>query len=292
MIYTIENDYLTAKISDVGAELISLKSKRDECEYIWQGDEKYWTGHAPIMFPICGRLFGGKYTYRGKEYEMPIHGIVRHEEFALKSASASEITLEYASNEKSRTMYPFDFVFDVTFKLMLKSVEVKFNVKNTGGNDLIFAVGGHPAFNVPLGKSGKFEDYYLEFDKKCAALRVDFSDTCFCTGNDRQFTEGGTKRIPLTHDLFDNDAIFLYNTDKNVTLASEGAKNSVTVSFDGMKYVGIWHKPKTDAPYVCIEPWSSIPSYDGAVDDLESKEQMVHLPSSYSYKNSFMITVN
>ena len=289
MIYAIENDYLKAKVSDTGAELVSLTSKIDGCEYIWQGDEKYWTGHAPIMFPICGRLYEGKYTYKGKEYKMNIHGIVRHENFMLKSASASEVTLEYTSNDKTKDIYPFDFIFDVTFRLESASLEVRFDIKNTGDKELIFAVGGHPAFNVPLASNGKFEDWYLEFGKECNALRVDFSPNCLCTGEDKPFSENGVKRINLTHDLFDKDAIFLYNVDKKITLASKISKKSVTMRFNGMKYIGIWHKPKSDAPYVCIEPWTSIPAYEGKTDDLETKDGMTHLPCGYSYRNAFKI---
>ena len=25
-------------------------------EYLWQGDATYWSGQAPILFPICGGL--------------------------------------------------------------------------------------------------------------------------------------------------------------------------------------------------------------------------------------------
>ena len=95
----------------------------------------------------------------------------------------------------------------------------------------------------------------------------------------------------MKHDLFDDDAIFLYNVDKTITLKSDSHKYAVTLKYDRMKYVGLWHMPKTDAPYVCIEPWTSIPANDGVVDDLLTKEEMIHLPVGYTYKNSYSITV-
>jgi len=291
MIYTIENDFLTVKVSSLGAELTSIKGKANDCEYLWQGDEKYWAGQAPIMFPICGRLYEGKYTYLGKEYTMPNHGIARSSEFALKSAAQDEITLSLVANEETKKCYPFNFTLNVTFKLVKSSLEITYNVINNDTCELIFGVGGHPAFNVPINNQGSFDDYYVEFDNSCNALRVDFSPTCFCTKDDKIYTQGGTKRIDLSHNLFDDDAIFLYNVDKAITLKSDKYKGSIKLKYDRMKYIGLWHMPKTDAPYVCIEPWSSIPANDGVIDNLLTKEEMIHLPVGYSYKNTYSITI-
>ena len=77
MIYTIENDSIRVQISDVGAELQSIVGKKDNTEYLWQGDAQYWSGRAYNLFPICGRLTDGKYTYQGKTYEMNLHGFAR-----------------------------------------------------------------------------------------------------------------------------------------------------------------------------------------------------------------------
>ncbi|MBO5286783.1 MAG: aldose 1-epimerase family protein [Clostridia bacterium] len=290
MIYTIQNDFLTVSVSDIGAELTSIMSK-DGCEYLWQGDEKYWSGRAPIMFPICGRLFNGEYTYLGKTYKMPSHGIARASTFSLESISKDSLTLQLKGDENTKQSYPFDFTLDVTFALKGNTLDVRFKVKNNDEKELIFGIGGHPAFNVPINDEGFFEDWYVELDKRSDAFRVDFSPTCFLTKNDKLYNEKGTKRIDLWHDLFDNDAIFLYNTSKKITLASERSKRSVTLCFDGMKYVGLWHAVKKDAPYLCIEPWTSVPATDGKIDDLLTKDEMIHLPSGYTYKNSFSITI-
>ena len=290
MIYTIQNEYLTVEISDLGAELMSVRTK-DGHEYLWQGDSRYWEGRAPIMFPICGRLYNGEYTYLGKTYTLPNHGFARKSVFALKSAAVSFVTMELVSNEETKELYPFDFVFDVTFALNGNELSVKYEVKNKDERDLIFSVGGHPAFNVPLDDGLDFEDCYVEFTKPCEAVRVDFSPTCFLTHNDKPYSEGATKRIDLRHDLFDNDAIFLYNVCKEITLASEKSPRSVTMKFDGMKYIGLWHAVKTDVPYVCIEPWTGIPATDGITDNLATKEEMIHLPSGYSYKNGYSVRI-
>lgn len=51
---TLQNEFLTVEVSDLGAELQSIKDA-DEHEYLWQGDDKYWGRRSPILFPIvCG----------------------------------------------------------------------------------------------------------------------------------------------------------------------------------------------------------------------------------------------
>ena len=37
-----------------------------------------------------------------------------------------------------------------------------------------------------------------------------------------------------------------------------------------MPYVGFWHQPKTDAPYLCIEPWATLPGRDNTVEELST----------------------
>ncbi len=290
MLHTISNDFLTVSVNSLGAELYSITSS-DGVEYLWQGDKKYWGGRAPIMFPTCGRLYGGKYTYLGKEYSMPNHGIARASEFELRELSKSCLVLELRADEKTKEQYPFDFVFQACFTLCEKSLEVKYIVKNTDTRDLIFGVGGHPAFNVPLEKGLSFEDYCVEFPRECEAIKLDFSPACYCTHQDKVFTGKAIKKIDLCHSLFDDDAIFLYNVPKSAKLWSEKSKRSVTISYENMKYLGLWHAPKTDAPYICLEPWSSIPATEGVVDDLLTKKEMYHLPCGYTYRGGYTITI-
>lgn len=290
MIYTIKNELLTVQVSSLGAEFQSIKTT-DGCEYLYQGNPEFWSGRAPIMFPICGRFFGGKYTYLGKEYEMGSHGFARHSEFSLSFASESAVTLTLTQNEETKKSYPFNFKLDVTFSLKGSELFVDYKVTNTDEKTLIFALGGHPAFNVPLDDGLNFEDYAVEFDKPCDAFRLDLSPTCFCTYEDKLYTQGGTKTIKLAHELFDNDAIFLYNVPKKITLFSAKGSRAVTVRFDKMKYIGLWHAPKKPAPYVCIEPWNSIPSKDGEIDNLLTKREMIHLDTGCVHKTGFSIEI-
>ena len=55
---TLQNEFLTVEVSDLGAELQSIKDA-DEHEYLWQGDDKYRGRRTPILFPIVCGLYQG-----------------------------------------------------------------------------------------------------------------------------------------------------------------------------------------------------------------------------------------
>ena len=77
MEYTIQNQELSVTVSDFGAELRSIRSK-DGTEYLWQGDPTFWKDRAPNIFPYVARLTEGKYSLKGREYQMKIHGFVKY----------------------------------------------------------------------------------------------------------------------------------------------------------------------------------------------------------------------
>ncbi|MBQ6818168.1 MAG: aldose 1-epimerase family protein [Clostridia bacterium] len=289
MLYTIENDLIRVEIDSLGGEMMSVKTKADDTEYLWQGDPAYWKGRAFHLFPICGRLYGGEYTYKGKNYPMNIHGFLRASDLTVTEQARDTITFLCTDSEESRRQYPFAFRFYLTYRLVDQTVEIDFAVENTDGKPLIFTLGGHPGFGLPLQDGLAFEDYTVEFAAR-SPEKLLFSPTCFLTGETEPFAlENG--RLAMRHDLFDQDAIFLQNMGDWVTLRSDKGTKGVTVRCPDMKYLGLWHKPLSDAPYVCLEPWLGIPSYEGKIDDLETKRDMIHLPAGETFRSGFSITL-
>ena len=290
MLYTIENDKIKVSFSDKGGEMQNLILKSSGVEYLWQGDPEYWAGRAYNLFPICGRLTEGKYTYKGKEYEMNLHGFVRDMIMTVEDKSETAITFVLGSNDEIKKQYPFDFVYKVTYELDGAKVKTVYDIRNTGEDTMYFAVGGHPGFNVPLAQGEKFEDYYLEFD--CVKPMEWMQMTpLFYTGKNKPYPMTNGKIIELDHSLFSEDARFFTNMCKYVTLKSKLSGAFVRLEYPKMRNLGIWHKPATKAPYVCIEPWSSVPSFDGKIDDLESKNQMEALGKGERYLGGFDIVI-
>ena len=143
---------------------------------------------------------------------------------------------------------------------------------------MYFGIGGHPGFNLPMEERLSFDDYELEFSERCEPKRILFSQECFVEGKKAyELTEGN--RIPLQHNIFDEDAIVLEGTSGQVLLHSLKGKKGVKVAYLDMPYIGFWHMPCTDAPYVCIEPWFSLPSRQGTTEDREKQEDLLYLES-------------
>ena len=69
---TIQNEHLSATISQRGAELKSLKYKG--LEYIYPSEAQIWDKSAPLLFPITGSVNGDTYTHKGVTYHMEKHG--------------------------------------------------------------------------------------------------------------------------------------------------------------------------------------------------------------------------
>ncbi len=287
---TIQNDCLALRVDEFGAQMTELCSKAGT-QYLWNADKAYWGESAPALFPFVGRMTDGVYTLHGTQYSMPLHGFAKRNMFAVEERTAESVTFLLKDTDETRKDYPFRFTFRVTYTLRGASVVVTYFVRNDGDDTMPFGIGGHPGFRIPLAEGTKFEDYEIRFPEPCMPDRIGFSDTGYLDGSALPYPLKDGVSIPLRHDLFDHDAIVLRHTPRSVTIRSDKTSRSVTVDFPGMPYIGFWHMPKTDAPYVCIEPWVSLPSRQGIVEDLAFKADLTRLAPGEEYTNEWKITV-
>ncbi len=290
MIYSIENSELKVSVETKGAQLKSIFSKSTGVEYLWQGDPKYWTGRAYNLFPFVGRFAEGKYVVEGKEYAMDRHGFARGSEFCLAEKNESSMTFIICSNEQTYKIYPFKFIFSVKFEIIGKKLSVAYGVKNVGQNTMYFGLGGHPGFNVPFD-GGEFEDYFVEFSEGCQPTQIILNEKGLVGEERIPLKLDGDKRIALRHNLFDNDAIVMENIPKAVFIKGKNTDRAIRVSYTEMDYLGIWHMPKTDAPFVCIEPWMTLPSPDGKPEVLETKKNIGKVEPLQSFSTFFDIEI-
>ncbi|MBE6566333.1 MAG: aldose 1-epimerase family protein [Ruminococcaceae bacterium] len=275
MFYTLQNDKLTVKVSDVGAEIHSVR--REDCEYIWVGDPAFWSSHAPLLFPVCGRFFEGKYTHKGEAYEIACHGFIRKSPLTLVCVNDTSICFSVTSTEETKKIYPFDFELKIWHILKGESITTRFEIANTGEVVLPATVGGHPGFNLPLGGEGEFADYYLEFKNPCTPNQIEISPRGLFTGKLTAYPLVDGNKLPLSHKLFEIDGIFLSRMDSTVTLKSDKSTRAVTLEYPDMPYLGIWHPSACEAPFVCIEPWCGLPGYDGTMEDITTRPNMFHI---------------
>lgn len=268
MTVTIENEFIVAKIAKAGAELISLKSKKTQLEYIWQGDPAYWGRHAPVLFPIVGRLKDDKYSYNGQTYSMAQHGFARDSLFEVIKQGTNYVTLVLKSSKETKKNYPFDFKLILCYELIEERVIVNYQVENTGTQHMYFSIGGHPAFNTPLEKNLTFEDYYLSFTPLKSRIQIPLKGP-YLDMEHKTLGQTNTS-LDLRRKMFENDALIFETKGINAfTIASDESPHSITLSYTDMPYVGIWSPYSKEAPFVCIEPWC------GVADTLQSNGQLI-----------------
>ncbi len=265
---------MTVTAETFGGQLVSVK--KDGQEYLWQRDPSYWKDSAPNLFPYIARLYDGKYTFEGKTYSMKIHGFLKYRELTLIEQEKDRMTFELRYDDETLEQYPWKFVFRISYILKENELSVSMEVLNEDEKTMYFGVGGHPGFCVPMEEGLAFEDYYLELPEAEDPVRIGFTEACFRNGEDEAYSLSEGKRILLRHDLFDQDAIVLKNAGHAVRLGTDKGEKGLILRWD-YDYVGFWSKPGTDAPYVCIEPWGSLPSRDGKPEDFAAQPDLLTL---------------
>lgn len=290
MIYTLRNSEMEVLVSSKGGELVSLRDA-DKTEYIWIGDARYWKRHAPQLFPCIGRLTNGQYRMDGVLHEMGQHGFLRDYELTKVEESETSLHLQLTSDASTRQLYDREWIVDIFYTLCGKTLSVKFQVRNCDTRTMRFGYGIHPGFNVPLNPALRFEDYRLDFHEASIPKQMELTERYTISGGMHDYALEEGRYLPLQHSLFDHDAIILKDMPHTVTLGSQKDEKKVTVAFPDMPYLGIWHAPETDAPFVCIEPWSSLPSTDGIIDEFETKPDFITVEPEETYTNRWSISI-
>ena len=290
MDYTIKNNIIEVVISDHGAEVQSVKGAHTGEEYMWQADPEIWGRHAPVLFPIVGRLKNDEYKYQGKTYHMGQHGFARDCDFEVENHTQESITFLLKDNEETREMYPFKFEFRVNYNLMNNLLEENFSVVNKSDETMIFGVGGHPGFNLPVNNGEEKEDYYFDMHPSIARVKIPLKGA-YLDWNNRSLASTDSF-IGLSDELFKDDALIyeLHGHDNKVSLRTDKSKFHINVWTRNAPYVGIWSQYPNTANYVCIEPWWGIADREDADGELEHKYGMNHLEPGKEYQAGFSIT--
>lgn len=278
---TLKNDRITVEIAKKGAEM--RKMTFDGKDILWNGDPAYWTGVAPVLFPLCGGLRDNKYTVGGKEYTMELkHGYARVSDFAVEKSGCNFVTFLLTDTPESKEVYPFSYEFRITYSLRDTAVEVKYEVKNLSDEKMYFSVGSHEAYACPEG----IEDYDIIFPQK------ETLNTCVLDGS---LLAHETKPIikesnvlPLYEKYFEIDAlVFKSVKSRSAMLRNRKTGRNLTVDFPGCNYLLLWTKP--GAGYICIEPWCGIPSMNDDGYAIEEKEGILTLEPNEVFKKSHTI---
>jgi aldose 1-epimerase len=113
---------------------------------------------SALLTPWVNRVRNGNYSFKGKNYQLPIneptlgnaiHGLLARAPFTVVQQLDASVTLEHTYKGEEPN-YPFPFIFRYTYTLLNEGgLEITFYAQNTGITSMPFACGWHPYFSFP-----------------------------------------------------------------------------------------------------------------------------------------------
>ena len=237
-------------------------------------------------------LPNGEMEAFGKRCTMKRHGVARINPFEVLEQHKNSVTFVQRSDENTKRDFPFDYELKIKYTINGDTVTNEYIVTNTGEDKLPFVIGGHPAFNCPLAKGEKFEDYKVVFDKNITkpCLRPDHHTGLVNVFEKFDEMHGGDT-LSLVHELFEEkDALIFENCEaKSATLIGKSGKG-VKIEFQDMNNLLIW-SAVGNAPFVALEPWTGLASCNDEDGLFEHKRGMTVLEKDETASFKFKITM-
>lgn len=276
-----------------GGELISFKLNGKErihqgADCVDENGKVYWKRHAPVLFPIVGKLKRNQTIINGKPFEIFQHGFARDMEYEPVTKLENFHSYVLRSNKTTMVRYPFDFELYNTYRMDANNLTTIYKVINTGKVNMPFCIGGHPAFVIDPEEMRK-GNYYLEFETDEDKIHFLYLvDGLIGTGYGKNIM-ADKRRIMLGPDSFKDDAIIMKGiTSSKISLRNKYKENPIlTVEFSDFPYLGVWSKP--NAPFICIEPWHGISDAIKSTGIFAEKTDMILLKPGQSYECRFTV---
>lgn len=288
--HTIASPALAADVAADGAELTRLRTADGE-DLIWHGGPA-WPRHAPVLFPIVGRLVDDTLLHDGRAHRLGQHGFARDRRFVWVERGAGRAVLELRDDAATRAVFPFPFRLSLAYEIDGRTLTVITGVDNPGDRPLPCGVGAHPGFRWPLVDGVPQERHRLEFERAESRFILGVRDGLL--GAPIPSPIDG-HRLRLSPDLFAGDALVLPDVaSRSVRFVAEDAEGreirALTVAWTGFKDLGIWSKP-SGAPFLCIEPWYGMASATDWHGEFAGKPGILVIEPGGSRRLSWSVTV-
>jgi galactose mutarotase-like enzyme len=265
---TITSGALTAAINPLGAELSSL-TDADGRELMTNADPAFWSGRAPLLFPVVGKPASEVIRVDGREYPMKQHGFARRLPFDLVDAGDAHAVFALTDSDETREHYPIAFRLEVAFRLDGASLAIDVAVHNPGDVPLPASFGFHPAFAWPLPYGAAREAHRITFaaDEPGRLKAIAADGTIAASEVDSPLQDA--RVLPLADDLFAHDALVWNPIHSQAVTYGADAGPRLEIAFPDTPMLGIWTKP--GARFICVEPWHGIADPEGYVGELKDK---------------------
>lgn len=290
--HTLKNEVLTIEVSGHGAELSSIR--KGNVEYLWQADPKFWARHSPVLFPIVGSVWEGRYRVEGQKFCLGQHGFARDMDFTLVGQTDTEIRFRLDSTEETLAKYPWPFRLEIAYRLHGSKIDVIWEVTNPGCSEMYFQIGAHPAFNYPDYDQSEKARGYFSFDRteglECIRIK---EKGCVDAVTKYPLELDGKGLYPLSDDTFDViDTLMLQDSQlRKVTLHRTDATPWLSLAFTA-PVVGLWSPPAKNAPFICIEPWYGRCDRAGYEGDYRDKDWINRLAPGETFSSVYIIEIH
>ena len=271
----IDNKVLSLTVCEKGGEMSSLTYKG--YDVLYKGDKEYWSGKNPTLFPIIGSPNSKEYVLDGVKYPIKNHGLIRYADLKCVCDDGEKITMRLHSDEETLKQYPFEFNYEISYRLDNNKVLIDYEIRNESIKIMPFTFGLHPGFNVR-----NFEEMSLVFPEDEDGTLVDMMN-------------GKIEKIKLGE--YKN---FIEDVTRLETVVLAGLKSkyvilkmkeySVKVDMSSFKYLGLWTKNEK-CDYMCIEPWLSINDIAHAENPFDDKYELEHLNPGETFKIGYYFEI-
>ena len=283
---TIGSSDLRATINPFGAELSSL-TDADGRELMTDADPAYWTGHAPILFPIVGRLNDDVLWLDGVSYGMAKHGFARRSIFDPVDVTATSVRFRMTDNIETRQQFPFHFLLEIGFAVEGATLVMTARIGNGGEAPMPVSFGWHPAFAWPLPYGAARGDHRIVFAAdEPGALKALTPEGLI--GGDRPTPVRGDT-LALADALFEADALIWAPVRAQRLRYGADTGPQLDIAFPDTPRLGIW--TKSGAGFVCIEPWHGIADPVGYQGDFRAKPGVFEIAGGATWQCEMRVTL-
>jgi len=283
----IASDALAAAIDPLGAELKSL-ADGDGRELMTNADPAYWSGHAPLLFPVVGRPNGDTIRVDGRTYPMKQHGFARRLPFAVEAHGPDHARFVLTDSGETRAHYPFAFRLQVDYRVAAATLSVEVTIANPADEPLPASFGFHPAFAWPLPYGRARADHRIAFSAdEPDPVRAIAADGTIAAGTNPSPLAGRT--LALTDDLFAHDALVWDRVRSDGVTYGAADGPQLRIDFPDTPMLGIWTKP--GAAFVCVEPWHGIADPEGYAGGFRDKPGVFQVAPGGSKRIAMGVTL-
>lgn len=284
----ISSGALAAAINPLGAELSSLRDAEGR-ELMTDADPAFWTGRAPILFPVVGRVHDDMILVDGTRHPMPRHGFARRSMFDLAAQSPSHARFRLTDSPETHAAYPFAFVLDMDFALEDAMLAMAATITNPADRPLPMSFGWHPAFAWPLPYGGDRAAHRILFDRPEPGALRRITPEGYSTGAVRP-SPVRDRVLALDDSLFVEDALVWDPVQSRALSYGTPDRPRLDIDFPDTGRLGIWMKP--GARYVCIEPWHGIADPEDFGGEFRLKPGVIEVAPGESWRCEMRVTLS